>query len=159
MSYCGHGNYQWHQRPNRSIHSRWIHLARHLSSRIFPYRKARHASSMQAISDMEQLIRELTDTLTRPSPARIDHLQREIQFLQRQDSAWLVAISLLRNGDSNLRFYGALTLTVKINTSWYVSIIHPESIRAHPISTGTQPSKTALSPESSSSRSYWRTLT
>lgn len=68
------------------------------------------------MGEMEKLIKELTESERRPSPSRVTELQKEIQQLQRQASGWDEGLSLLKRDESELRFYGALTLMVKIRT-------------------------------------------
>jgi len=67
---------------------------------------------------MEQLIHELLDPTIRSTPKRIDEVQKEIQGLQRGSAGWQLGLELLKDSDSQLRFYGALTLTIKIRTDW-----------------------------------------
>ncbi|KIX94282.1 uncharacterized protein Z520_09992 [Fonsecaea multimorphosa CBS 102226] len=67
---------------------------------------------------MEQLIRELYQPSHQSSSERINEIQKQIQQLQRERSAWRQAVDLLHNGDDTIRFYGALTLTIKINADW-----------------------------------------
>ncbi len=67
---------------------------------------------------MEQLIGELITPSPRPSPGRVLEIQKEIQRLQRQPTGWHLGIELLKKSSSQLRFYGALTLTIKIQTDW-----------------------------------------
>lgn len=67
---------------------------------------------------METLIRALNDPSNQGSPERIAEIQREIQKLQRQPSAWQAGIDLLNHPEPVMRFYGALTLTIKINADW-----------------------------------------
>ncbi|EXJ80406.1 hypothetical protein A1O1_08550 [Capronia coronata CBS 617.96] len=67
---------------------------------------------------MEELIRELNDPSNQSAPERINEIQRQIQRLQREKTAWQLGLDLLQNEDATLRFYGALTLTIKINADW-----------------------------------------
>lgn len=67
---------------------------------------------------MEQLIKELNSPLNQSSSERVQELQRQIQQLQREKSGWDKGFHLLRSEDKTLRFYGALTLTIKINADW-----------------------------------------
>lgn len=67
---------------------------------------------------MEKLIRELNDPGNQSAPERINEIQRQIQRLQREKTAWQLGLDLLQNEEANLRFYGALTLTIKINADW-----------------------------------------
>jgi hypothetical protein len=68
---------------------------------------------------MEPLIRELYKPSNQASPERVNEIQRQIQRLQREKTAWQAGIDLLQHGEAILRFYGALTLTIKINTDWW----------------------------------------
>lgn len=67
---------------------------------------------------MEQLIEELVDPTSHRTPKRIEEVQKEIQGLQRETTGWHLGLALLKNSSSQLRFYGALTLTIKIRTDW-----------------------------------------
>ncbi|RMZ86035.1 hypothetical protein DV737_g303, partial [Chaetothyriales sp. CBS 132003] len=67
---------------------------------------------------MDQLIRDLYSSANQGSKDRVQEIQCQIQQLQRQPSAWQLALDFLHNGDANVRFYGALTLIVKINADW-----------------------------------------
>ncbi|OQV01902.1 hypothetical protein CLAIMM_07189 [Cladophialophora immunda] len=67
---------------------------------------------------MEQLIGELYQPANQSSPERINEIQKQIQRLQREKSAWQLALDLLHHGEATIRFYGALTLTIKINADW-----------------------------------------
>lgn len=67
---------------------------------------------------MEQLIEELVNPTSRPTPQRIEEVQREIQRLQRDPAGWHLGLALLKKSSSHFRFYGALTLTFKIRTDW-----------------------------------------
>ena len=72
---------------------------------------------------MEQLIRRLNDQSNRPSPSQVRDLEKQIQLLQREKSGWRTGFELLRNDDPLMRFYGALTLTIKINADWHVWLV------------------------------------
>lgn len=67
---------------------------------------------------MEPLIRALNDPRNQGSPAQIHEIQRQLQVLQRESSAWQISLDFLQNEDAIIRFYGALTLTIKINADW-----------------------------------------
>ncbi|KIW98401.1 uncharacterized protein Z519_00061 [Cladophialophora bantiana CBS 173.52] len=67
---------------------------------------------------MEQLIVELHNPSNQSSPERVNEIQKQIQRLQREKSAWQLALNLLHHGEATIRFYGALTLTIKINADW-----------------------------------------
>lgn len=67
---------------------------------------------------MEPLIYALNDPKNQGSPAQIHEIQRQLQVLQRDPSAWQAALEFLQHQDAIIRFYGALTLTIKINADW-----------------------------------------
>jgi hypothetical protein len=67
---------------------------------------------------MERLIGDLYDPANQSSPERINEIQTQIQRLQREKSAWQLGLDLLHHGEATVRFYGALTLTIKINADW-----------------------------------------
>lgn len=69
--------------------------------------------------DIEQLIKELNDPKNQSLPETIDEIQKQIQRRQREPSAWQLGLDLLSNDEAVMRFYGALTLTIKINADWY----------------------------------------
>lgn len=77
---------------------------------------------------MEPLILELNNPTNQGQPQKIQELQRQIQVLQREKSAWQTGLDFLSHEQATIRFYGALTLTVKINADWYGSF--PRSIDA-----------------------------
>ena len=91
-----------------------LRAARLDSSRV----ASRNVSSERTFWVMEQLILDLNSPATQSSPGRIHDLQREIQLLQREKSAWQTGLDFLHNEQEIIRFYGALTLTIKINTHW-----------------------------------------
>jgi hypothetical protein len=74
---------------------------------------------------MEDLIRQLNDPRNQGSPDQIHGVSKQLQILQRQKSAWQQGLDFLQHDDPTIRFYGALTLTVKINADWY--LIHTSS--------------------------------
>lgn len=67
---------------------------------------------------MEQLIRDLNSPANQGRPQVINELQRQIQHLQKQPSAWQTALDLLNKQDPLLQFYGALTLSLKVEADW-----------------------------------------
>lgn len=48
-------------------------------------------------------------------PQQVESVQAELQTLQRGPSAWLIGNALLGHPDRTVQFFGALTLTIKIN--------------------------------------------
>lgn len=67
---------------------------------------------------MEQLIRNLNSPQNQGRPDAINLIQRQIQHLQRQQSAWQMSLDLLKSDDQVLQFYGALTIGLKVNADW-----------------------------------------
>lgn len=67
---------------------------------------------------MEQLIRDLNSPQNQGQPETINTIQRQIQRLQSEPAAWQGALDLLNSEDNILRFYGALTLGLKVNNDW-----------------------------------------
>ncbi|KAF2231894.1 ARM repeat-containing protein [Viridothelium virens] len=67
----------------------------------------------QSVHDVEQLIK----LFYQPghTPAQVAEIQEKLQTLQRSNDGWQLADTLLRSDDQNVRFFGALTYTVKIN--------------------------------------------
>jgi hypothetical protein len=45
-------------------------------------------------------------------------IQERLQVLQKSGAGWIIADGLLASEDPNARFFGALTLTIKINHDW-----------------------------------------
>lgn len=68
---------------------------------------------------MEALIHELNLPANQGDPQRINEIQKSIQRLQRERTAWQLGIEFLQHDEAVVRFYGALTLTIKINADWY----------------------------------------
>lgn len=54
------------------------------------------------------------------NPPKITLIQEKLQTLQKSPQAWLIANSLLSDNGTDLRFFGALTFTIKINQDWCV---------------------------------------
>ncbi|KAL8692278.1 MAG: hypothetical protein Q9218_002671 [Villophora microphyllina] len=52
------------------------------------------------------------------SPHQVAETQASLQRLQRSPSGWQLADALLHSNDVNVRFFGALTFTIKINSDW-----------------------------------------
>ena len=84
----------------------------------FSFNKEYNANDIATAAAMEQLIRELNDPKNQGSPHRINEIQKQLQVLQRDESAWQVGLDFLQHQDALIRFYGALTLTIKINADW-----------------------------------------
>jgi len=64
------------------------------------------------LEEIEQLVR----TLYGPGDARkIPEIEATLRVLQRSPQGWEMGDALLGSTDENVRFFGALTLTVKVN--------------------------------------------
>ncbi|MCJ1404831.1 hypothetical protein MMC11_008057 [Xylographa trunciseda] len=65
------------------------------------------------------LLPALVQRLYLPGPPRqIAQIQQALQDIQKSAEGWALADALLRSDDANVRFFGALTFTIKINTDW-----------------------------------------
>ncbi|OAX80377.1 hypothetical protein ACJ72_05289, partial [Emergomyces africanus] len=63
--------------------------------------------------------RQLIHALNAPGNAGIaKSIQERLQALQKSEVGWTIADGLLASDDTNARFFGALTLTVKIHQDW-----------------------------------------
>ncbi|PGH32340.1 hypothetical protein GX50_04877 [[Emmonsia] crescens] len=63
--------------------------------------------------------RHLIQALNAPGNAGMaKSIQERLQALQKSEAGWTIADGLLASGDTNARFFGALTLTVKIHQDW-----------------------------------------
>jgi hypothetical protein len=51
-------------------------------------------------------------------PAQVARIQESLQNLQRSADGWNLADALLSSPDSKVRFFGALTFTIKLNNDW-----------------------------------------
>ena len=51
-------------------------------------------------------------------PQKIARIQVILQKLQRSQDGWQFADALLQSQDDKVRFFGALTFTIKINHDW-----------------------------------------
>lgn len=74
---------------------------------------------------MEKLISALYSPHT--PPAAINSIHNALQQLQHSPQGWQIAQTLLNKSyrpdspdDNNVKFFGAITLTVKLNTDGYV---------------------------------------
>lgn len=52
------------------------------------------------------------------APQEIAQIEKALQGLQRSQQGWQFADALLQSQDTNVRFFGALTFTIKINQDW-----------------------------------------
>ncbi|KAF6223554.1 hypothetical protein HO133_000397 [Letharia lupina] len=66
-------------------------------------------------ADAEKLVQKLYQP---GSPQEISRIQNALQKLQRSQQGWQFADALLQSQDEKVRFFGALTFTIKINQDW-----------------------------------------
>ncbi|KAE8350944.1 armadillo-type protein [Aspergillus coremiiformis] len=77
------------------------------------------ASNVQVlINEARTLVSQLYHPANTGNPAKIKAIQEHLQILQKGPQAWLIANNLLSDESTDLRFFGALTFTVKINQDW-----------------------------------------
>lgn len=74
--------------------------------------------------DLTQLILKLYDAIP---PAAVASIQEILQRLQRSPQAWILARELLARPNEKVKFFGALTLIVKLNTDRYAELTRPVS--------------------------------
>ncbi|KAK5082951.1 member of the karyopherin-beta [Lithohypha guttulata] len=67
---------------------------------------------------MEHLIRDLNSPQNQGNPDAINTIQRQLQRLQREPTAWQTGLELLNSHEPLLQFYGALTLGQKVKVDW-----------------------------------------
>ncbi|KAH8433135.1 putative importin 13 [Aspergillus melleus] len=70
------------------------------------------------LDEAKTLVSQLYNPVNTGNPAKIKAIQEQLQTLQRSPQAWLIANYLLSDQSTDLRFFGALTFTVKINQDW-----------------------------------------
>ncbi|KAL9640903.1 MAG: hypothetical protein Q9204_000523 [Flavoplaca sp. TL-2023a] len=74
-----------------------------------------HQGFTPAFGEIEKLVLQLYQPA---SPYEVSQTERSLQELQRANSGWHMADALLASEDTSVRFFGALTFTVKINCDW-----------------------------------------
>ena len=81
------------------------------------------------------ILYQLVQKLYQPgSPQGIASIQTSLQKLQRSQQGWQFADALLRSDDEKVRFFGALTFTIKINQDWQgVSAFGMPGTKAYPL--------------------------
>jgi len=73
----------------------------------------------QSIAEVVELVKRLYQ----PGNATIiTQIQDQLQTLQRSSDGWQLADALLDQDDVNVRFFGALTFTVKLNNDGSVPV-------------------------------------
>lgn len=72
----------------------------------------------QSVSDAAALVKQLYQP---GPPAVITAIQHRLQTLQKSPDGWQLADAFLADGDHHVRFFGALTFTVKLNNDGSVT--------------------------------------
>ena len=71
----------------------------------------------KSLAEVESLIKALYE----PSNSRlVAVIQSKLQLLQKSPDGWQLADALLNSNDDKVRFFGALTFTIKLNSDWSV---------------------------------------
>lgn len=73
----------------------------------------------QSVDEVAQLVKRLYQP---GNPQVITSIQGQLQTLQRSNDGWQLADALLDYEDVNVRFFGALTFTVKLNNDGSVRL-------------------------------------
>ncbi|KAL8836862.1 MAG: hypothetical protein Q9170_002753 [Blastenia crenularia] len=68
-----------------------------------------------SVEEVEKLVQQLYSPGARQ---HVSQIQDTLQRLQRADNGWQLADTLFHSEDEKVRFFGALTFTVKINSDW-----------------------------------------
>ena len=74
-----------------------------------------------------QLVQQM---YSQSSPQDIARIQSTLQSVQRTFRAWALADELLKSSDAQVRFFGALTFTLKIKLDWQVTISRRERLHS-----------------------------
>lgn len=70
--------------------------------------------SPQNLQDFETLIKRFYEP---GNLELVSSIEKHLQWHQRSAQGWDMAFALLQSGSMNVRFFGALTLSVKLNTA------------------------------------------
>ena len=81
-------------------------------------------SAPQSVAEVEQLVQRLYKP---GSPSVITGIGDQLQKLQLSQDGWQLADELMASSDTNVRFFAALTFTVKLNNDG--SVLDPELSR------------------------------
>ena len=74
----------------------------------------------RSVTEVENLVKALYD----PSNSQlVPVIQSKLQLLQKSPEGWQLADALLNSNDDKVRFFGALTFTIKLNSDWLVSAL------------------------------------
>ena len=76
----------------------------------------------QSMADVERLVKRLWEP---NPPAQISQINSQLLELQLSQDGWQLADELMASDDANVRFFAALTFTVKLNHDGLVSDLAP----------------------------------
>lgn len=71
----------------------------------------------KSLADVENLIKAL---YVPSNHQLVPNIQSKLQLLQKSSDGWQLADALLNSNDDKVRFFGALTFTIKLNSDWLV---------------------------------------
>lgn len=71
----------------------------------------------KSLADVENLIKAL---YVPSNHQLVPNIQSKLQLLQKSSDGWQLADALLNSNDDKVRFFGALTFTIKLNSDWSV---------------------------------------
>lgn len=81
--------------------------------------------TMSVADQAIELVRRLNDPRYAAGASQIS---RELQEIQLSDQGWVAADAMLDHTDTNIKFYGALTLQIKLNKDRSVKFISTECV-------------------------------
>lgn len=89
-------------------------MATYAKSRtIFPQAQELNGTNLEYFTNTQQLVLQLYQP---GASEKVGKTQEALQNLQRSPEGWQLANSLLGNEAESVRFFGALTFIVKLNT-------------------------------------------
>ena len=77
------------------------------------------AAAPPSMSEVESLVKSMYEL---GPPKKINETEATLRVLQRSEHGWEMANALLSSSDENVRFFGALTFTVKLNADSLVAV-------------------------------------
>lgn len=77
------------------------------------------AATPPSMSEVESLVKSMYGP---GPPKKINETEATLRVLQRSEHGWEMANALLSSSDDNVRFFGALTFTVKLNADSLVAV-------------------------------------
>ena len=77
------------------------------------------AAALPSMSEVELLVKSMYEP---GPPKKINETEATLRVLQRSKHGWEMANALLSSNDDNVRFFGALSFTVKLNADSLVAV-------------------------------------